>query len=99
MTLQERKQAEIEKFDKISEAIHNIIANSETDSITMLLAFMQTWTSCNLQMDLADYGDVDVEEFAKEMKKQLKYCRNFVLEKLPDTIEAIKYHQSQQTLH
>lgn len=99
VSVQEYKQAEMEKFDKISEALHNIIANSETDSVTMLLAFIQTWTSCNIQMELADYGDINIEQFAKQTKKELKQCRNFVLEKLPHTIEVIKQHQARQTSH
>jgi hypothetical protein len=36
-------------FNRVAEEFHHSIANSEMDSIGVLLAFAQAWVGCNLE--------------------------------------------------
>lgn len=84
-----------QNFHRVAEEFHNTIVNSDMDRMGVLLAFTQSWVSCNAQMDMADYGSINEKEFTKETKNLLKECRELVLENLPEVLEEIKTFKQQ----
>ncbi len=76
-------------FNRVAEEFHHSIANSEMDSIGVLLAFAQAWVGCNAQMDLEEFGEIDTKKFIKSTKKDLKTCQELLVESIPSMLEEI----------
>jgi hypothetical protein len=76
-------------FNRVAKEFHHSIANSEMDSIGVLLAFAQAWVGCNAQMDLEEYGEIDTKKFIKSTKKDLKTCQELLVDSIPSMLEEI----------
>ena len=75
---------------RVVKELYNLFENSNMRSDELLFHFMQTWTSCNLQMELQENKKVDIPKFNKVARQEIKFVREFLELNVPEMIEEIK---------
>lgn len=75
---------------RVLKEFHNLFENSNMGRDEILFYFMQTWTNCNLQMELLENKKVDIPKFNKAARQEIKLVRDYMELNVPDMIAEIK---------